>query len=48
MRSETVYFPNYTKTSYTYALTYKIPDASPEGMHQHEQYKNVPNKNKRN
>ncbi len=28
-------------------LTYKIPDASPKGMHPHEQYKNIPNKNKR-
>ena len=27
--------------------TYKIPNASPKGMHPHEQYKNVPNKNKR-
>ena len=26
--------------------TYKIPNASPKGMHPHEQYKNVPNKNK--
>ena len=26
-------------------MTYKIPNASPKGMHQHEQYKNVPNKN---
>ncbi len=26
--------------------TYKIPNASPEGMHQHEQHKNIPNKNK--
>ena len=25
-------------------LTYKIPNASPKGMHPHEQYKNVPNK----
>ncbi len=24
--------------------TYKIPNASPKGMHPHEQYKNVPNK----
>ena len=46
-RSEVAYFPNSTKTSYTYALTYKIPNASPKGMHSHEQYKNVPNKNKR-
>ena len=28
-------------------LTYKIPNASPKGMHLHEQYKNAPNKNKR-
>ena len=28
-------------------ITYKIPDASPKGMHPHEQYKNIPNKNKR-
>ena len=28
--------------------TYKIPNASPKGMHPHEQYKNVPNKNKQN
>ena len=27
-------------------MTYKIPNASPKGMHPHEQYKNVPNKNK--
>ena len=27
--------------------TYKIPNASPKGMHPHKQYKNVPNKNKR-
>ena len=27
-------------------LTYKIPNASPKGMHQHEQHKNIPNKNK--
>ena len=47
MRSEIAYFLNSTKTSSPYALTYKIPDASPKGMHSHEQYKNVPNKNKR-
>ena len=27
--------------------TYKIPNASPKGMHSHEQHKNVPNKNER-
>ncbi len=27
-------------------LTYKIPNASPKGMHPYEQHKNVPNKNK--
>ena len=47
MRSEIAYFLNSTKTSYTYDPTYKIPNASPEGMHPHEQYKNVPNKTKR-
>ncbi len=47
MRSEIEYFLNFTKTSSTYALTYKIPNASPKGMHSHEQYKNVLNKNKR-
>ena len=26
--------------------TYKIPNASPKGMHPREQYKNIPNKNK--
>ena len=47
MRSEIAYFPNAKKTSYTYELTYKIPNASPKGMHPREQHKNVPNKNKR-
>ncbi len=46
MRSEIAYFLNSTKTSLAYARTYKIPNASPKGMHQYEQYKNVPNKNK--
>ncbi len=27
-------------------MTYKIPNASPKGMHPHEQYKNIPNRNK--
>ena len=47
MRSETAYFLNSTKTSSPYTLTYKIPNASPKGMHLHWLYKNVPNKNKR-
>ena len=47
MRSEIAYFLNSTKTSFPYALTYKIPNTSPKGMHQREQHKNVPNKNKK-
>ena len=47
MRSETAYFVNSTKTSSPYELTYKIPNASPKGMHPREQHKNVPNKNKK-
>ena len=47
MRSEIAYFLSSTKLPTRISLTYKIPNASPEGMHPHEQYKNAPNKNKR-